>query len=63
MTLISVNLFAVDMPNVKGILNADWQIYRTSVRQIEQNTGYNLLSGLPQDVQDALETKIDEINN
>jgi len=56
-------VIAVDMPNVKGIKNADWQIYRTSVRQIEQNTGYNLLSNLPQNIQNALETKIDNINN
>jgi endonuclease G len=51
------------MPNVKGIQNADWQIYRTSVRRIEQATGYNLLSALPQPVQDALETKVDSVNN
>jgi endonuclease G len=59
----SARVIAVDMPNVKGILNADWQIYRTTTRAIEQSTGYNLLSNLPQNVQDALETKIDNINN
>ncbi len=61
--LSSVNentrVIAADMPNVKGIKNADWQIYRTSVRQIEQKTGYNFLTNLPQNVQDVLETKID----
>jgi endonuclease G len=56
-------VIAVDMPNVKGILNADWQIYRTTVRQIEQSTGYNLLSNLPPDVQEAVETKTDNVNN
>lgn len=59
----SARVIAVDMPNVKGILNADWQIYRTTVRRIEQSTGYNLLSTLPQNVQDALENKVDNINN
>ncbi len=59
----NTRVIAVDMPNVKGIKNADWQIYRTSVRQIEQNTGYNFFSNLPQNLQDALETKIDNINN
>jgi endonuclease G len=59
----TARVIAVDMPNVKGILRADWQVYRTTVRQIEQNTGYNLLSTLPQNIQDALETKIDAINN
>jgi endonuclease G len=56
-------VIAVDMPNVKGIKNAEWPVYRTTVRQIEQNTGYNLLSALPQNVQDAIETKTDNINN
>jgi endonuclease G, mitochondrial len=59
----NTRVIAVDMPNVKGILSADWQVYRTSVRQIEQNTGLNLLSSLPQNVQEALETKIDNISN
>jgi endonuclease G len=52
-------VIAVDMPNVRGIKNADWQLYRTTVRQIEQATGYNFLSTLPAAVQDALETKVD----
>lgn len=56
-------VIAVDMPNVKGIQNADWQTYRTTVRNIERATGYNLLSTLPQNVQDALENKMDNINN
>ncbi|MCU1287781.1 MAG: non-specific endonuclease [Acidobacteria bacterium] len=59
----NARVIAVDMPNVKGILRADWQVYRTTVRRIEQNTGYNLFSNLPQNVQDALETKTDNINN
>ena len=59
----SARVIAVDMPNVKGIKNADWQMYRTTARQIEQATGYNLFSALPQNVQDAMETKIDNINN
>ena len=56
-------VIAVDMPNVKGIKNADWQTYRTTVRRIEQAAGLNLLSNLPQNLQDALETKIDKIND
>lgn len=59
----NTRVIAVDMPNVKGIQSADWQIYRTTIRQIEKNTGYNLLSNLPQNIQDALETKTDNINN
>jgi len=59
----NARVIAVDMPNVNGIKNADWQIYRTTVREIEKSTGYNLLSALPQNVQDVLETKVDTINN
>jgi len=59
----NARVIAVDMPNVNGIKNADWQIYRTTVRQIEKATGYNLLSSLPQNVQETLETKTDTINN
>jgi len=59
----NARVIAVDMPNVKGIQNADWQMYRTTARQIEQATGYNLFSNLPANVQNALETKIDNINN
>jgi endonuclease G len=59
----NARVIAVDMPNVKGILRADWQVYRTSVRQIEDSTGYNLLSTLPQNLQDILETKVDTISD
>jgi len=56
-------VIAVDMPNVNGIKNADWQVYRTTVRAIEKATGYNLLANLPPNVQEALETKTDNVNN
>ena len=59
----NTRIIAVDMPNVKGILRADWQLYRVTVRQIEQRTGYNMLSNLPQNLQDALENKLDTIND
>jgi endonuclease G len=59
----SARVIAVDMPNVNGIKNADWQMYRTTVKNIEQSTGYDLLSSLPANVQNALETKVDNINN
>jgi endonuclease G len=56
-------VIAVDMPNVKGIRNADWQRYRVTVREIEQRTGYDFLSALPKNLQDALENKKDNIND
>ena len=59
----NTRVIAVDMPNVKGIQNADWQVYRTTARAVEKSTGYNLLSNLPPNVQEALETKVDTVNN
>ena len=59
----NARVIAVNMPNVKGIANAEWKMYRTTVRQIEQATGYNLLSALPQNVQDIIETRVDNVND
>lgn len=55
----NTRVIAVDMPNVSGIKEKNWREYKTTVRSIEQKTGYNFLSNLPKNVQDALETKID----
>ena len=51
------HVIAVDMPNVSGIASDSWRKYTTTVRAIEQKTGYDLLSALPQALQDDLETK------
>lgn len=53
------HVIAVDMPNATGIASEDWRKFRTTVRQIEQRTGYNFLSNLPQNLQDALETRME----
>ena len=50
-------LIAVDIPNREGLENTNWQKYRTTIRSIEEKTGYDLLSALPRDVQDAIETR------
>ncbi len=55
----NTHVIAVDMPNVTGIANEDWRKFRTTVRSIEQRTGYNFLSNLPQKLQDALETTME----
>ena len=54
----STRVIAVNTPNTNSI-NSDWKQYIVTVRDIEQATGYNLLSALPQNVQDAIETKKD----
>ncbi|HXG82738.1 MAG TPA: hypothetical protein VNI84_01815, partial [Pyrinomonadaceae bacterium] len=53
----NTHVIAVDMPNRTGIAGDDWRKYRTTARSIEQKTGYNFLSSLPQNVQDALESR------
>jgi len=60
-TSISANteVIAVDMPNTPGIGGTDWRKFRTTVRAIEQKTNLNLLSNLPQNLQDTLETRVD----
>jgi endonuclease G len=56
----STRVIAVNTPNI-NTTNSDWRQYRITVRDIETATGYNLLSGLPQNVQDAIETKKDNL--
>jgi endonuclease G len=49
-------IIAIDTPNDDNI-DPNWMKYICTVRDIEKATGYNLLSALPQNVQDAVETK------
>lgn len=58
---LSTRVVAINTPNVNTI-NPDWKQYLVTVRDIEKATGYNLLSTLPQAVQDAVETKKDSGN-
>jgi endonuclease G, mitochondrial len=55
----SARVIAVDMPNTSGIAQDPWTKYTTTVRDIEQKTGYHFFAGLPPDVQDALKSKKD----
>jgi len=57
----TTRVIAVNTPNV-NTTNSDWKTYRVSVRDIEKATGYNLLSALPQSVQDVVETTVDKVN-
>lgn len=59
----STRVIAVDMPNREDIntsANA-WKTYRVSVRWLEQKTGFNFLSNVPQNIQDAIETTTDTL--
>ncbi|MCA1623433.1 MAG: DNA/RNA non-specific endonuclease [Acidobacteria bacterium] len=53
------HIIAVDMPNAKEIGNTDWRKFRTTIRAIEQRANINLLSNLPQNLQDTLENRVD----
>lgn len=50
-------VIAVLMPNEQGIKESNWQRYRTSIDAIEQRTGYDFLSNLPESIQASLEAK------
>ena len=54
----TTRVIAVNTPNV-NTTSSDWTQYIVTVRDIEKSTGYNLLSALPQNVQDAIEVKKD----
>ncbi|GGH10106.1 DNA/RNA non-specific endonuclease [Mucilaginibacter phyllosphaerae] len=56
----NTRVIAVNTPNTNTI-NTDWKQYRVTVRDIEAATGYDLLSNLPKSVQDAIETKKDNL--
>lgn len=57
----TTRVIAVNTPNV-NVIDVDWKKYRVTVRDIEKATGYNLLSNLPQSIQDLVETKVDVSN-
>ena len=50
-------IIAVDLPNDEGIKQNKWQQYQTTVRDLEQKTGYDFLSTVSKELQDKLETK------
>jgi endonuclease G, mitochondrial len=52
-------VIAVIMPNKQGIEAINWREYRRSVDQVEELTGYDLLSNIPKPVQNAIEAKTD----
>lgn len=57
----TTRVIAVNTPNINSI-DSDWTKYIVTVRDIETATGYNLLSNLPQNIQDAVEVKKDTGN-
>ena len=51
-------VLAVFIPNVQGChKNGDWQQYVTTVDFIEEMTGYDFFSELPEDIENVIEAK------
>jgi endonuclease G len=57
-SLADLQVVAVDMPNQDSIRKSDWQSFRTTVDAIEAESGYDVLSKLPDDVEWLLEAGI-----
>jgi endonuclease G len=52
----NTRVIVVLIPNQQGIKEENWQTFRTTIRELEQRTGYDFLSNVPSAVQNALET-------
>ena len=52
-------VIAVNIPNDQKVGFSSWGTFRVSVRDLENLTGYNFLSQLPQNIQDVLEKQVD----
>jgi endonuclease G len=52
---------AVIVPNKQGIKSDPWQQYRTSVREVEQLTGYKFFTNVPADIRSIVAAKTDNV--
>ncbi len=56
---MNTRVIAVSMPNDKGSKDTEWTSFKTTVNEIEEATGYNLLSNFPRDVYSVIANRID----
>ena len=54
----SIQVIAVDMPNVTGISTRPWTDYKTTVDKLEQFSGYNFLDRLPDAIESYWEARL-----
>lgn len=54
----STRVIAVNTPN-NNTLSSDWGTFRTTVDAIEKATGYDLLSKVPENIQQVIESQVD----
>lgn len=52
-------VIAVWMPNTNAVGEQAWSNYRVSVDEVEQQTNYDLLSNVPESVQQVVEGRVD----
>lgn len=55
-------IIAVDMPNIGGIENDRWENYKTTIRDIEEKTGYDFFGSMTRDLQNTIETRMEMSN-
>ncbi|MGA7617679.1 MAG: DNA/RNA non-specific endonuclease [Thermoanaerobaculia bacterium] len=58
----AVRTIAIDIPNVQGIRTDPWTKYLTTVRSIEDRTGYDFFSNVPEIVQNSIEEGVNGAN-
>jgi uncharacterized repeat protein (TIGR01451 family) len=55
----SIRVIAIETPNNDSVLGHSWTEYITSVKQVQQDTGYNFFSALPTNLAWVLRSKVD----
>ncbi len=58
----STRTIAIRIQNIQGIKDNDWHQYLTTVRTVEQLTGYNFFSNVPAIIQNSIERGTDGVN-
>jgi endonuclease G, mitochondrial len=53
----NTRIIAVDMPNINGIKENNWNQYTTTIREIERKTSYNFFATYPDNVQTLVENR------
>jgi DNA/RNA endonuclease G (NUC1) len=59
----STRTFAVIMPNNDNIRPDDWKKYLATVDQVEALSGFNFFSNVPENIQNVIEARLDEVND
>lgn len=59
---VQTRVIAVVIPNTNAAGEMSWGLFRTSVDEVERQTGYNLLSNVPESVQRVIEVTTDKAN-